>query len=60
MVVSYGARVPAGIFVPSMAVGATFGRAVSLLVEKFISGPAGYYPRCLCFFGGRCHVKWDN
>lgn len=39
VVISYGAKIPAGIFVPSMAVGATFGRAVSLLVERFISGP---------------------
>ncbi|AET37609.1 Gef1p Ecym_1376 [Eremothecium cymbalariae DBVPG len=39
VVVSYGCQVPAGIFVPSMAVGATFGRSVSLLVERFITGP---------------------
>ncbi|CAR30818.1 hypothetical protein ZYGR_0P01200 [Zygosaccharomyces rouxii] len=39
VVISYGAKIPAGIFVPSMAVGATFGRAISLLVERFISGP---------------------
>ncbi|CAI4045017.1 hypothetical protein SUVZ_10G2250 [Saccharomyces uvarum] len=51
VVVSYGARVPAGIFVPSMAVGATFGRAVSLLVEKFISGPAVITPGAYAFLG---------
>lgn len=38
VVISYGAKVPAGIFVPSMAVGATFGRAISLLVERYITG----------------------
>lgn len=33
VVLSYGARVPAGIFIPSMAVGATFGRMVGILVK---------------------------
>lgn len=33
IVISYGAKVPAGIFVPSMAVGATFGRMVGILVK---------------------------
>ncbi|OBA20855.1 hypothetical protein METBIDRAFT_11469 [Metschnikowia bicuspidata var. bicuspidata NRRL YB-4993] len=32
-VVTYGCKVPAGIFVPSMAAGATFGRAIGILVE---------------------------
>ncbi|KAI9279140.1 chloride channel [Sporodiniella umbellata] len=32
-IVTYGARVPCGIFVPSMAIGATFGRIVGLLVK---------------------------
>ncbi|KAG7905418.1 hypothetical protein KL906_005084 [Ogataea polymorpha] len=35
VVVSYGCKVPCGIFVPSMAAGATFGRAIGLLVEMF-------------------------
>lgn len=30
---SYGAKVPAGIFVPSMAIGASFGRMLGILVE---------------------------
>jgi len=30
---SYGCKVPAGIFVPSMAIGASFGRMVGILVE---------------------------
>lgn len=33
-IVTYGCKVPAGIFVPSMAAGATFGRAVGIVVEK--------------------------
>ncbi|KZS98475.1 Cl-channel protein [Sistotremastrum niveocremeum HHB9708] len=33
VVVSYGCKVPAGIFVPSMAIGATFGRMVGIIVK---------------------------
>lgn len=33
VVISYGCKVPAGIFVPSMAVGATFGRMIGILVK---------------------------
>ena len=33
MIISYGCKVPAGIFVPSMAVGASFGRMVGILVQ---------------------------
>ncbi len=33
IVISYGCKVPAGIFVPSMAVGATFGRMVGIIVK---------------------------
>ncbi|KAI3406175.1 GEF1 [Candida oxycetoniae] len=32
-IVTYGCKVPAGIFVPSMATGATFGRALGILVD---------------------------
>ncbi|ORY98910.1 chloride channel [Syncephalastrum racemosum] len=34
-IISYGCRVPCGIFVPSMAIGATFGRMVGLLVKSW-------------------------
>ncbi|MBW0474197.1 hypothetical protein O181_013912 [Austropuccinia psidii MF-1] len=33
VVISFGCRVPAGIFIPSMAVGATFGRMLGILVK---------------------------
>jgi chloride channel 3/4/5 len=33
VIVSYGTKVPAGIFVPSMAIGATFGRMVGIVVK---------------------------
>lgn len=32
VIISYGCKVPAGIFVPSMAIGASFGRLVGILV----------------------------
>lgn len=34
--ISYGSKVPCGIFVPSMAVGATFGKMLGLLVEEIL------------------------
>lgn len=33
VIISYGCKVPAGIFVPSMAIGASFGRLVGILVQ---------------------------
>lgn len=34
-IITYGCKVPAGIFVPSMAAGATFGRALGILIDLF-------------------------
>lgn len=51
VIISYGCRVPAGIFVPSMAVGATFGRALSLIVERFFSGAGVITPGTYAFLG---------
>lgn len=33
VIISFGCKVPAGIFVPSMAIGAAFGRMVGILVQ---------------------------
>ncbi|KAF4551521.1 Voltage gated chloride channel-like protein 1 [Elsinoe fawcettii] len=33
VIISYGCKVPAGIFVPSMAIGASFGRTVGIMVQ---------------------------
>lgn len=33
VIISYGCKVPAGIFVPSMAIGASFGRMIGILVQ---------------------------
>lgn len=51
VIISYGAKVPAGIFVPSMAVGATFGRLVSLFVERFICGTGTITSGAYAFLG---------
>ncbi|MCJ1312222.1 glycerol ethanol, ferric requiring protein [Agyrium rufum] len=33
VIITYGCKVPAGIFVPSMAIGASFGRMVGIIVQ---------------------------
>lgn len=33
-IITYGCKVPAGIFVPSMAAGATFGRALGIIMDS--------------------------
>jgi chloride channel 3/4/5 len=33
IIISYGCKVPCGIFVPSMAVGACFGRMIGIVVK---------------------------
>lgn len=33
VIISYGCKVPAGIFVPSMAIGASFGRMLGIIVQ---------------------------
>ncbi|QBZ58836.1 hypothetical protein PoMZ_03794 [Pyricularia oryzae] len=33
VIISYGCKVPAGIFVPSMAIGALFGRTIGIVVQ---------------------------
>ncbi|OAL37687.1 hypothetical protein AYO20_03194 [Fonsecaea nubica] len=33
VIISYGCKVPAGIFVPSMAIGASFGRMLGMMVQ---------------------------
>ncbi|KAH9937739.1 Cl-channel protein [Amylocystis lapponica] len=48
VVVSYGCKVPAGIFVPSMAVGATFGRMLGIMVKALYRAypEAGMFAAC--------------
>ena len=37
VVVSYGCKLPCGIFIPSMSIGALFGRLLSILIVKIFS-----------------------
>ncbi|KAK9236789.1 chloride channel [Lipomyces kononenkoae] len=48
VIVSYGSKVPAGIFVPSMAIGASFGRLVGIIVQiLYESHPeSGFFAAC--------------
>ena len=48
VIVSYGCKVPAGIFVPSMAIGATFGRMIGILVKALHSAMpnASFFSAC--------------
>ncbi|KAK3109314.1 glycerol ethanol, ferric requiring protein, partial [Teratosphaeriaceae sp. CCFEE 6253] len=48
VILSYGCKVPAGIFVPSMAIGASFGRMVGILVQALHEAfpNAAYFAAC--------------
>lgn len=47
VIVSYGSKVPAGIFVPSMAIGALFGRFLGIIVQALEeSSSSGYFATC--------------
>ncbi|KAF3908089.1 hypothetical protein ABW21_db0206101 [Orbilia brochopaga] len=48
VIISYGCKVPAGIFVPSMAIGASFGRTLGILVQAlFEANPkSGFFLAC--------------
>lgn len=47
-IITYGCKVPAGIFVPSMAAGATFGRALGIVVDAIYRNhsDASIFSRC--------------
>ncbi|KAK0629675.1 voltage gated chloride channel [Bombardia bombarda] len=45
VIISYGCKVPAGIFVPSMAIGASFGRTVGIIVQALHEA----YPQSVFF-----------
>ncbi|KAI0466820.1 voltage gated chloride channel [Xylaria cf. heliscus] len=49
VIISYGCKVPAGIFVPSMAIGATFGRTVGVIMQGiYRSNPDSvFFSACL-------------
>lgn len=53
---SYGCKVPAGIFVPSMAAGATFGRTLGILSENIQKSFAGSFIFSMCPSKGPCII----
>ncbi|SGZ51875.1 CIC11C00000000113 [Sungouiella intermedia] len=55
-IITYGCKVPAGIFVPSMAAGATFGRAVGLVVEKIYQNYPDLRLFATCPAEGKCII----
>lgn len=55
-VITYGCKVPAGIFVPSMAAGATFGRAVGLIVQRLHESFPSLSIFSLCPKDGPCVI----
>ncbi|KAI3614729.1 hypothetical protein CBS9595_004000 [Malassezia furfur] len=54
VILSYGCKVPAGIFIPSMAVGATFGRMVGILVKALQSAHPDWRLFSACTAGEPC------
>jgi chloride channel 3/4/5 len=48
VILSYGCKVPAGIFVPSMAIGASFGRMVGIAVQALHESfpNSGFFAAC--------------
>ena len=54
VILSYGCKVPAGIFIPSMAVGATFGRMVGILVKALQSAHPDWRMFAACAAGEPC------
>lgn len=54
VILSYGCKVPAGIFIPSMAVGATFGRMVGILVKALQAAHPDWRLFAACTSGELC------
>ncbi|EIN11552.1 voltage-gated chloride channel [Punctularia strigosozonata HHB-11173 SS5] len=46
VIISYGCKVPAGIFIPSMAIGASFGRMVGIMVKAIATPGEGLFAYC--------------
>ncbi|GAW25498.1 putative voltage gated chloride channel [Rosellinia necatrix] len=49
VIISYGCKVPAGIFVPSMAIGASFGRTIGVIMQGiYRANPeSAFFSACL-------------
>lgn len=56
-IITYGCKVPAGIFVPSMAAGATFGRALGMIADKIYEQNKDSSIFLTCPTDGRCIIQ---
>ncbi|KAK6461446.1 voltage-gated chloride channel [Scheffersomyces coipomensis] len=55
-IITYGCKVPAGIFVPSMAAGATFGRALGLIIDSYYQSHSDSSLFMTCTEGTKCII----
>jgi chloride channel 3/4/5 len=46
--ITFGLQIPAGIILPSMAVGALFGRAVGIIMEIWVQNHPSFFPFANC------------
>jgi chloride channel 3/4/5 len=46
--ITFGLQIPAGIILPSMAVGALFGRAVGIIMEIWVQNHPTFFPFATC------------
>ncbi|KAI5959974.1 GEF1 [Candida margitis] len=55
-IITYGCKVPAGIFVPSMAAGATFGRALGIVVDHIFKKNPNLFIFSACESDDKCII----
>ncbi|KAI5966902.1 GEF1 [Candida pseudojiufengensis] len=55
-IITYGCKVPAGIFVPSMAAGATFGRALGIIIDHIYKSHPNSLIFSACKEGEKCII----
>jgi chloride channel 3/4/5 len=46
--ITFGLQIPAGIILPSMAIGALFGRAVGIVMEIWVQNHPAFFPFATC------------
>ncbi len=52
--ITFGLQIPAGIILPSMAIGALFGRAVGIVMEIWVHSHLTFFPFASCEPDGPC------
>ena len=54
--ITFGARIPAGIFVPTMCIGALFGRIVGIMLHHYMSSSPNFWLFDMCTDPEKCIV----